>query len=90
MADSPGSPGSFEYAWGPAGRTLAVVAAALVALAGVLAHVPVWLASLRGLGVLVLVLVIVRIAAFVADALPRTGTGTPHGSAAKGTERENG
>ena len=90
MADSGGSPGSFESAWGPAGRVLAVVVAALIALAGVLAHVPVWLASLRGFGALCAVLVIVRIAAFVADALPRAGAGSTDAGPPQGTGRNPG
>lgn len=71
MADSPHGPDSFESAWASFGRTSAVAAAALVALAGVLAHVPVWLASLRGLATLVVVLVLVRAAIVVARALPK-------------------
>lgn len=71
MADSAHGPESFDSAWGPFGRVVAVVAAALVALTGVIAHVPVWLASLRGFATLVAVLALVRVAAFVAAALPK-------------------
>jgi hypothetical protein len=71
VADSPAGPESFESAWTAFGRVLAVVAAALVALAGVVAHVPVWLACLRGFAALVAVLALARIATVVVNALPR-------------------
>lgn len=74
MADSAIGNESFDVAWGPFGRVAAVVSAALVALLGVVAHVPVWLACMRGAGALVLVLVLVRCAAFVADVVQRTRT----------------
>jgi hypothetical protein len=90
MADSAGSPGSFDSAWEPAGRVLAVVVAALIALAGVLAHVPVWLASLRGFGALVAVLVIVRVASFVAGSLPRTSAQPLETDAPPGSGRNSG
>lgn len=73
MADSAVGPESFDSAWGPIGRVIAVVSAALVALVGVIAHVPVWLASLRGLAALVAVLALVRAAGFAAAVVHRSG-----------------
>lgn len=71
MADSPDRIDSLVAAWTSFGRVLAVVAAALVALAGTLLHVPVWLAAARGLGTLIAVQLIVRGSAAAIRALPR-------------------
>ena len=72
MADSAVGSESFDSTWGPIGRIVAVVSAALVALVGVVAHVPVWLASLRGVATLAAVLVLVRSAGFVASVVQRS------------------
>lgn len=71
MADSAGRTESFDSAWSSFGRVLAVVSAAAIAFAGVVAHVPVWLAVLRGTIALVVVLALVRAAAAVVAALPK-------------------
>lgn len=68
VTDSASRHESFDVAWAPYGRVVAVASAALIALLGVLAHAPVWLACLRGAGTLVLVLVLVRCAGFLAAA----------------------
>ncbi|MFO1011731.1 MAG: hypothetical protein U1F29_16845 [Planctomycetota bacterium] len=87
MADSAHGPESFDAAWGPFGRVVAVVSAALVALVGVIAHVPVWLASLRGFATLCAVLALLRVAAFVAGALPRSETNASAKPASSRKER---
>jgi len=76
MDDSPSRNDSFEASWGAIGRSVGVCAAAVIALLGLLHHVPVWLACLRGAGALVLVMVLMRVAGMVAAALPRS-TPTP-------------
>lgn len=84
MADSADRIDSLVAAWSSFGRVLAVVAAALVALVGTLAHVPVWLAAARGLGTLIAVLLIVRGSAAAMRALPRA---SPAGATSHGDPR---
>jgi hypothetical protein len=90
MADSADRIESLEAAWSSFGRVLAVVAAALVALIGTIAHVPVWLAVARGLGTLVVVLLIVRGTTAAVRALPRRGAAAPADTGAARSVRRDG
>lgn len=83
MADSAGRTESFDSAWSSFGRVLAVVSAAGIALAGVFAHVPVWLAVLRGTLALVVVLALVRAAAAAVAALPKPAKQAERSGSAK-------
>ncbi len=87
MVDSADRIESLEAAWSSFGRVLAVVAAALVALIGTIAHVPVWLAVARGLGTLVVVRLIVRGTQAAVRALPRRAAANQAGSGAPRSAR---
>ena len=83
MADSAGRTESFDSAWSSFGRVLAVVSAAAIAFTGVIAHVPVWLAVLRGTLALVVVLALVRAAAAVVAALPKPAKANERSASAR-------